>query len=124
MHLLDRYFRQFLGIWGQIFNVGELNDLWRYEPDSNIWTWMKGPQIVTNSAGSYGTLGVPAASNNPPAHALTSHAWTDKDNNLWMVHKRGDVWKYSIATNEWTWMNGYAIWNQPAVFGMQGVASR
>lgn len=108
---------------GQIFNVGELNDLWRYEPDSNIWTWMKGPQIVTNSAGSYGTLGVPAASNNPPAHALTSHAWTDKDNNLWMVHKRGDVWKYSIATNEWTWMNGYAIWNQPAVFGMQGVAS-
>src|SRR4051812_10931909 len=37
---------------------GEFSDLWKYNPTTNNWTWVKGPGI-NGSAGSYGTIGVP-----------------------------------------------------------------
>ena len=37
-----------------------LNDLWRYDPDNDMWTWMSGSDIAEQS-GTYGTKGTPAA---------------------------------------------------------------
>ena len=36
--------------------------LWMYDPGTNLWTWMKGPN-TTQTNGNYGTLGVPAVGN-------------------------------------------------------------
>jgi hypothetical protein len=33
-----------------------------------------------------------------------------------------DLWKFDITTNEWTWMSGSSIPNQPGNYGVKGVA--
>ncbi|RYG55543.1 MAG: hypothetical protein EON56_05485, partial [Alphaproteobacteria bacterium] len=34
-----------------------------------------------------------------------------------------DLWKYNIATNQWTWMSGSKVGRNPGVYGIKGVAS-
>lgn len=93
----------------------ETSDLWRYNPSTNQWTWMKGPGIEAQP-GVYGTMGVPAAANNPPSCGYASHSWTDQNGDLWLwggyCYDAGTydgvnaLWRYNIASNEWTWMKG------------------
>lgn len=103
---------------------GLLNDLWKYDVASNQWTWMKGPNAV-NNPGFYGTQGVSNPANLPPSRSETSCSWADNTGNLWLYggNSYGDLWKYDISTNEWTWMHGANTIGPPAVYGTQGVAS-
>ena len=105
------------------FGAGMLNDLWKYSPSTNEWTWMGGPQTQPESGttGVYGTLGVASASNMPGSREDAA-SWTDPSGNLWLYGGYGvgstsvvgtsdlgalaDVWKYSPSTGEWTWMSG------------------
>ena len=34
-----------------------------------------------------------------------------------------DLWKYNISTNQWTWMSGSNMANQPGIYGIKGVPS-
>lgn len=113
------------------------NDLWRYEPATNMWTWMSGANITTGQNGTYGTLGVPDPGNVPGARVAAA-SWTDKSGNLWLFGGNGqdvngllceetagpcelnDLWKYDPTTNIWTWMGGSNIVEQPGVYGTQG----
>ncbi|MEO8587892.1 MAG: kelch repeat-containing protein [Flavobacteriales bacterium] len=104
--------------------------LWKYDPATNQWTWMKGP-TTTNGEGNFGTQGVPGALNEPPAKSFGATAWTDLDGNFWMYGgvngdsfdppPNNDLWKYEVATNTWTWMKGSASQNPPPVWGIKGV---
>lgn len=98
-----------------------LNDLWMYDPSTNLWTWVNGPQLNTALAGSYGTQGVPSASNYPKHCHLTGISWTDNSNHLWLIDDNGAMWKYDIATNQWAWMSGSSTGPTPVVFGTLGV---
>ena len=59
-----------------------------------------------------GQFRVPDAANTPGGRTASSIGWVDNNNNLWLYGGVGatghynDVWRYNIATNEWTWMNG------------------
>ena len=111
-------------------------DLWRYEPATNMWTWMKGPG-QPSQFGVYGTKGVPSAANYPGARSWGCTAWTDNNGDLWLYGGSGygntiqvayadDLWRYHIATNEWTWMGGDSDAlnnNDVTVYGVQGVAA-
>jgi len=108
------------------------NDLWRYETDSNQWTWMSGSNTV-NQPGTYGTKGVPD-SNNIPGARHVSVAWTDQNGDLWLFGGFGrdsngdpgdlnDLWRYDPDSNQWTWMSGSNTANQPGIYGTQGVAN-
>ena len=89
-----------------------LNDLWKFDPSSNQWTWMNGTTGDT-TMGVYGTLGTPAAGNIPPGreNAVT---WTDAKGNLWLfggqaipsVGLFNDLWKFDLSANQWAWMGG------------------
>ena len=110
-----------------IGNDEELNDLWRYNIATNEWTWMKGPNTGFDP-GSYGTFQVEAATNNPPCRCEYSSGWRDSHNNLWLFGGASqsnlplsDLWRFNIATNNWTWMNGPTTTNNPAVYGTKGV---
>jgi N-acetylneuraminic acid mutarotase len=85
----------------------ELNDLWKYSPSSNQWTWVGGSNMV-NAPGVYGTQGVAAAANIPGAR---DDLWVWNDgSNVWLFGGEGlnpsgadpnapkwnDLWKYPI----------------------------
>lgn len=112
--------------------IGRLNDLWRYNPTTNEWTWMHGANVIGQN-GIYGTQGISAPANTPGAR-FGSAKWVDATGNLWLCAGYGfpasglaanlnDLWKYNIASNEWTWMNGLNTGNQYGIYGTKGVAA-
>jgi hypothetical protein len=101
------------------------NDLWRYDISTNQWTWMSGSDQL-NVVGIYGTKGVPSPLNVPGARSETSSAWTDSLNNLWLFGGVGgsflnDLWRYSITSNEWTWISGSNLPNAVSIYGIKGI---
>jgi hypothetical protein len=102
-------------IFGGAGSGGNYNDLWKYDPATNEWTWMKGSGVA-GDAGNYGTIGVPSPSNYPGSRAYGAASWTDLNGNLWLFGGSGtglacggalaDLWKFDPTTNEWTWMKG------------------
>ena len=68
--------------YGSSTTSGWLNDLWRYDPATNQWTWMSGSN-TTGQTGVYGTKGVPDAANVPGARDA-SISWTDSYGNMWL----------------------------------------
>jgi Divergent InlB B-repeat domain/Galactose oxidase, central domain len=113
--------------------TGLLNDLWEYSPSASQWTWVGGSNTM-NATGVYGTQGVAAAANVPPARNSAS-AWTDASGNLWLLGGYGfdsstqsdrrlnDLWKYSPSSNQWTWIAGSNTFDATGVYGTQGVAA-
>ena len=111
---------------------GSLNDLWKYNPTTNEWTWVKGSSGVSQ-LGTYGTLGVSNAANCPGGRTCKAF-WTDSSGDLWLfggfgyasvgaINLLNDLWKYNIASNQWTWMGGSNLTNQPGIYGTLGVGS-
>jgi N-acetylneuraminic acid mutarotase len=79
------------------------NDLWCYNSDTDMWTWMSGPDTY-NQRGSYGTKGTPHIDNVPGARGQ-SISWIDSSGNLWLFGGYGqssddrsdrmnDRWRY------------------------------
>lgn len=105
-------------------------DLWKYDPLTNNWTWMKGTGTQID-AGNYGTIAVPDTANRPCNRGWGMASWTDLNGDFWIFGGKGwtgamhDVWKYNIASNTWTWMHGDPplIFNvKNPVYGTQGVS--
>ncbi|MEP7171663.1 MAG: kelch repeat-containing protein, partial [Bacteroidota bacterium] len=113
-------------LFGGVLSTFALSgDLWKYDIQNNEWTWMKGTS-VPNSPGSYGVLGVPSITNNPPSRGYGMTSWVDSTGNLWMFGgdasgTRNDLWKYDTQSNEWTWMKGSQFVNQAGIYGSQGI---
>jgi N-acetylneuraminic acid mutarotase len=108
-------------------NIGPLNDLWKYS--AGEWTWMSGTDLA-GQQGTYGTLGVPVASNIPSAR-FGALSWIDSSGSFWLFggfHRDSsgtnggmlnDLWKYT--NGEWTWVSGSNLMNQNGVYGTQGI---
>lgn len=111
---------------------GYLNELWKFNPANIEWTWVNGSSF--NQNGVYGVQGVSNISNKPGSRVLAS-SWVDNLGNFLILGGFGysynsvgtevlnDLWKYNAVNNEWTWMKGDSIGNQPCIFGTQGVAN-
>ncbi len=126
--------------------LANLNDLWRFDPSTNEWTWMGGKSMAGSFcpngldcgyAGVYGTLGVPAAGNIPGSRTA-AFTWTDATGHFWIAFGGGfddsgtwgqldDIWEFDAAANEWTWMGGYntlgPLGRHAGVYGTLGIAS-
>jgi hypothetical protein len=114
---------------------GALNDLWKYSPSTSEWTWEGGSNTI-NSTGVYGTMNVGSAANVPPARASAA-SWKDASDNVWVLggegldttsspqlyHRFNDLWKYSLASGQWTWAAGSNTFDATGVYGTQGVAA-
>ncbi len=121
-----------LWLFGGVVSGDLYNDLWRYSVSTNEWTWVSGAQGPANQVGVSGVQGVPSVNNFPSARGYGANCWTDNNNNLWLFAGYGydnaastgaleDLWKYNIATNEWTWVNGGLLSNVLPIYGTQGV---
>lgn len=105
-----------------------LNDLWRFDPAAETWTWVKGSN-TSNQASVYGTQGVAAPENTPGAR-LGSVTWTDSAGRLWLFgggteyfYRYNDLWRFDPASAQWTWVKGSSTYAQPGVYGARGVAA-
>jgi N-acetylneuraminic acid mutarotase len=118
------------GGWGKDKNglTGDLNDLWKFNFTTLQWTWISGDDVV-NQTGNYGTIGVAAAGNKPGGRTAAT-GWMDASGNFWIFGGNGygsslgylnDLWKYNIATGEWTWMAGTGTPNSTGSYGSKGV---
>jgi hypothetical protein len=121
-----------LWVFGGItYNVGGhtyawLNDLWRYQPNivngqptpNGMWTYMGGSQTTNTDQGVYPPqTGMSSTSYHPGARE-EGVTWTDNQGNLWLFGGHGppwagtypsyynDLWKYNIASGQWTWVSG------------------
>jgi hypothetical protein len=95
---------------------------------NGLWTWVGGSNSI-NQAGSYGAIGISAASNAPPARD-TAASWNDSNGNLWLYGGHyfdstsqqiffNDLWKFD-GTN-WTWIKGSSTGNQTGIYGTKGI---
>jgi Galactose oxidase, central domain/Kelch motif len=90
-------------------------DLWRLSPESGGWSLM-------------------SASSSVPAARAYATAWADANGDLWLFGGQGhgangtayvynDLWKFSVATGQWTRVSGSARKNMPGVYGLAGVSA-
>lgn len=112
-----------LWIFGGAY-AGYYNDMWKYDPATNLWTWMSGSS-TPNSPPNWGTLQVPAATNTPGARYSYSK-WKDTQGRFWfyggqlfLSPKMSDMWMYDPTTNLWTWMAGTNTNNPQSTFQTQ-----
>lgn len=107
-----------------------LNDLWRYNPTTGAWTWVSG-NADGNSTGVWGSQGVGNVNNIPYGRSGVLFA-KDSLGNFWLYGGYGpvpsngdqygyncwnDLWKYNVASNEWTWVAGIQTAGQNGVYG-------
>jgi hypothetical protein len=113
-------------------DIGDLNDLWKYDPSTKLWTWMGGYQAA-NMAGVYGTQNIAAGTNLPGARD-SAISWVDNSGNLWLFGGYGyiattsgelnDLWKYSATSGLWTWVSGSStVTDASGVYGTKGTAA-
>ena len=121
-------------LFGGFHPYGYANDLWKYDVATLRWTWMNGPQHITDQNGEWGAKGIPSPNNYPSARTFGPNCWTDNVGDLWLYGGFGydknnatgglsDLWRYQIATNSWTWIAGSDTIGQSPVFGAIGIAS-
>ena len=128
-------------------NAGELNDLWQYNPSTNLWTWMGGSSSLASTCagaapcghpGVYGSIGTPQATNIPGGRE-SAITWTDSSGSFWMYGGSGfdstqtqgvlnDLWQFTPSTGMWTWRAGSqtlscspGVCGENPVFGTLGV---
>jgi N-acetylneuraminic acid mutarotase len=104
---------------------GRMNDLWEYNPATNLWAWLKGSKFISSS-GSLGTIGVPASTNLPVARDASA-TWT-YNNKLYLFGGNfngsiylNDTWVFDPATNNWTLIKGPYTANNVGIYGTLGV---
>ena len=66
---------------------GSLNDVWKFSPSNNMWTWVSGSN-TGYQRGIYGTLGVPNITNIPGSR-YGSVSWIDSHDILWLFGGKG-----------------------------------
>lgn len=93
-------YAQISGVPGMV----ELSDLWKYDPTTNRWTWVDGPN-VSDQPGSYNLPVGTINANNIPASREGPAYWKDSSGNFWLYGGwgwganglfgiRNDFWKY------------------------------
>lgn len=112
-------------------SLGYMNDLWKYNPSMNLWTWVHGDSLV-NQVGVSGNITIPAAANKPGARYLST-SMTDASGRFWLFGGAAftpmyfnDLWVYNPANNQWTWMKGnnyYSFGGFEGDYGLLGVSS-
>lgn len=128
---------------GESFS-GPLNDLWRYNPGTQQWTWISGGKLP-RERGVYGREGesspniFPGARENPVT-------WVDNQGNFWLFGGLGygrernddddddndnrsigllnDLWRYSPASNKWTYISGSDRIDQRGRYGRRSREAR
>ena len=103
-----------------VFGGSNNNDLWKYNPNTNAWTWIAGSNKAA-AKGVYVKRGIPD-SVSEPASRSGARAWTGLDGQLYLfggLGPRDDVWSFNTSSNQWTWVKGSNVASAAANYGTQ-----
>ena len=122
-----------------------LNDVWEWIPGGPGCEWsgyVHRPVGVTsrsllgsgNQPGAYGTKGTGSTSNIPGGRWAAASATDAADANVYVFGGQGvdsagsvgllsDLWKYNIASRQWTWVAGPSVIDTNGVYGTKGSAT-
>eukprot|EP01122_Echinamoeba_exundans_P010675 TRINITY_DN4048_c0_g1_i1.p1 TRINITY_DN4048_c0_g1~~TRINITY_DN4048_c0_g1_i1.p1 ORF type:complete len:727 (-),score=60.52 TRINITY_DN4048_c0_g1_i1:7-2187(-) len=115
---------------GVVRSATTLGDLWRYDMTPGSWTWMGG-QSTTNGLPQYGVQGV-SSTDHFPGSRVSSVTWFDESRgDLWLfggyiyniTASLDDLWRYNLQYQNWTWMGGNRLPDQPGNYGTSGIPS-
>jgi hypothetical protein len=114
------------GLWA----ASDLNDMWKYDPVTNEWTWINGDStnivngVYTTVIPKFGVKGTENSLNTPGALFLneSNGSWIDKNGNLWLS-QGGTLWRFNPKTVQWAWMDGDSSYMTMASYGTQGIPS-
>jgi acid phosphatase type 7 len=115
-----------------LFAGNKGNDLWKYNIQTGLWTWMKGNNAA-KTVGNYGQKGVETATNLPDSRDRMI-GMTDATGNFWVFggtyfdddvddYYLNDLWKFNVSTNNWTWISGTKTFNHEGVYGTLRIPS-
>lgn len=119
--------------FGGLSSYYGIADMWEYTPSNSEWTWVTGASTLS-SEGSYGPVGSASISYYPSSR-FGSSTWKDGSGNLWLFGGKGvgsrgswwfvfnDLWKFTPANSQWTFVAGTSSYNPAGVYGTQGVGS-
>jgi len=107
-------------------SIGQLNDLWKFDPATGLWAWMGG-STIRYQPGTYGAQGVADPSNVPGARTGAVSA-VDASGAFWLFGGYGydaagakgrlnDLWKYDPAASQWAWISGADAVDPIGVYG-------
>jgi N-acetylneuraminic acid mutarotase len=109
--------------------LGFLNDVWKFNPNNQEWTYVKGASVVSANAATYGTKGTAAVANTP-AGRRNMLSWIDATNQIWMFGGYNsaneffsDLWKFNTTLLRWTWVHGPNTVDEDGVYGTQGTGA-
>ena len=102
---------------------GPINDLWKFS--AGQWTWVSGANTIEQKGTYTGSGAVPGARDG-------QSGWIDSSGNFWIFAGNGadmngsfgylnDLWEFSAG--QWTWLSGSNVINQPASYGVEGIAN-
>lgn len=102
------------------------NDLWRYNPVSNNWTWISGSKVAGN-AGTYTAKCNPQELDFPAARIENQTVSTTTCTEVFWsfggfktitnTESYHDLWLYNLTTNKWTWVSGNQNTNYVGSYG-------
>lgn len=106
--------------YGSNDQYNNIDDVWKYNIDTNKWTWMKGinPNINDYSNAVIGTLGVESPTNTPGGYRMyEGSVWKTNDNYVYLRGNLLYLWRYNMNTNSWTLINN----NSSTNYGVQNI---
>lgn len=109
-------------------NIGELNDLWKYDISTHMWTWISGSDSA-NDSGLHGDIFVPSSTYSPEAKS-NAYSWVGPHGLLWLYggssdtgDNYGDRWVFDPITNQWAWAGGPLSASKKMVYSAVGKAA-
>ena len=109
--------------------LGNLNDLWKFDTEAGVWTWMNGSTTV-NQSGVY-PIGKSSKAAVGPGARFNAASWVDPVGYLYLFGGYGfdgagnigllnDLWRCSADTGLWTWVGGSTTVNPTGHYGALG----
>ncbi len=94
------------------------------------WTWVAGSNL-DDQFPTYGSKGEEAPGNVPGGRQSCA-TWIDDEENYWLFGGYGydsigslgllnDLWRFNTTSQQWAWISGSNLINQPSIFGAKGV---
>ncbi len=102
-----------------------LADMWRYNPNTGIWTWMAGSNVSASAPTIGNTFTTQCTPGGHPDGVYENRAcWTDPCGRFWgMGSEFNYLWFFDPNTLQFTWVTGSLAQQPPPVYGTQTIPS-